>query len=140
MLPISHKNCSVIADIHKVCFPRGWSEEEFSSLITPSSFGFLCDDESGFIFCGRVLDEAEIYTVCVLPEYRRLGKGGQLLDAALQYAKSNGVHKFFLEVDENNTAALALYTSRGFTQAGFRKNYYTDGNKTTNAVIMEKVF
>ena len=139
MLPVSLEHCDILAFIHSACFAKGWSREEFFRLVTPSSFGFLCEDESGFIFCGRVLDEAEIYTICVLPEYRRLGKGGQLLDAALQHAKTLGVQKFFLEVDENNTAALALYTSRGFIKVGFRKDYYNSGGKITNAIVMEKV-
>ncbi len=107
-------------------------------MLGNNSFGFLSDDESGFIFCGKVLDEAEIYTICVLPDKRRLGIGGNLLDAAVQYADQNGIKKFFLEVDENNTAALALYTAGGFKKVGFRKNYYTDGKKITNAIIMEK--
>lgn len=138
MLPVSLENCGIIADIHASCFSKGWTEEEFTSLLNAANFGFLNDDKSGFIFCGRVLDEAEIYTICVLPEYRRLGRGGQLLDAALAHAATLDIHKFFLEVDENNTAALALYTSRGFEKVGFRKDYYTDGNKVTNAFIMEK--
>lgn len=109
------------------------------SLLDNGIFGFILDDKTGFIFCNRVMDEAEIYTVCVIPECRRQGKAGKLLDTALQYAEKQGIKKFFLEVNENNIAALALYRSRGFINVGYRKDYYTNGKNKENAIIMEKI-
>ena len=38
-----------------------------------------------------------------------------------------------LEVNENNTSAIALYKKYNFKQVGLRKKYY---NNTDNAILM----
>ncbi|WP_262423258.1 GNAT family N-acetyltransferase [Brevundimonas denitrificans] len=72
----------------------------------------------------RAADEAEIVTLAVRPEARRRGLGGRLLDRVLDRARDQGVARLFLEVAHDNDAALALYASRGFEQAGGRPAYY----------------
>jgi ribosomal-protein-alanine N-acetyltransferase len=45
--------------------------------------------------------------------------------------------KLFLEVDENNAAAIALYKKHGFAGIGTRKGYYPrpDGTPATALVM-----
>ena len=47
---------------------------------------------------------------------------------------SRGAAEMFLEVNENNAPAIALYTSRGFEISRIRKNYYKSGN----ALVLRK--
>lgn len=56
---------------------------------------------------------AELY---VAPQYRGRGDGGALLDAALDTARRRGADTMDLGTAEDDTAARALYASRGFRQ------------------------
>jgi [ribosomal protein S18]-alanine N-acetyltransferase len=49
------------------------------------------------------------------------------------------VRTLFLEVEEGNTAALALYARQGFTEVSRRAAYYrkSDGS-AANAIIMRR--
>ncbi len=118
--------------IHAQCFAKGWSEEEFKSMLdVPGTFAVNADGK-GFILCRTVLDETEILTLCVLPDYRRQGVASFLLAEAFRRAVGT---RFFLEVNENNRAALALYSKMGFEVVGKRKKYY---NNKDDAFIMRK--
>jgi ribosomal-protein-alanine N-acetyltransferase len=51
------------------------------------------------------------------------------------------VKSLFIEVAISNPAALALYGSCGFKEAGLRKNYYQHGDGAReDALIMRKGF
>jgi GNAT superfamily N-acetyltransferase len=55
----------------------------------------------------------------VAPEFRRLGHGGALLDRVLAHTEAcAGVRQVKLAVNSTNTAARALYRSRGFVCVG----------------------
>ena len=78
-------------------------------------------------------DIAEIHTLAVLPQWRRMGHGTILLDAAEQAWRTGGVREAFLEVRSDNAAALALYEGRGWRAAGRRQDYYGPG---ADAVVL----
>lgn len=56
----------------------------------------------------------ELFGLGIVPELRRRGLGGAMLDACLYVLKKRGASSIALEVDVKNEAALALYRSRGF--------------------------
>ena len=95
---------------------------------------------AGFILSRRAVDEAEVLTVVVEPSSRRTGCGQRLLGAHLARLASLGVAKVFLEVEEGNVAALALYRRFGFSAEGRRKNYYAkaDGSRG-DALLMRRI-
>ena len=78
--------------------------------------------------------EAELLNIAVSPTLRRSGAARMLLDYADGVLSERGVSETFLEVRESNTAARALYTSRGFVPVGKRKNYYR--YPTEDAIVM----
>jgi ribosomal-protein-alanine N-acetyltransferase len=129
------------AVLHRASFAHPWSASEFEALLTdPSCFGDGIEAKSrlaGFILSRRALDEAEILTIVVDSRLRQHGCGQRLLAAHLARLSALGVVKLFLEVDEGNEAALALYRRMGFAQLGMRKGYYVkkDGLRA-NALIM----
>ena len=57
----------------------------------------------------------------------------------LRQAANAGAQAMFLEVDEHNAPALALYRRLGFVKVGQRSGYYRrgDGSRAT-AVVMRK--
>jgi ribosomal protein S18 acetylase RimI-like enzyme len=56
----------------------------------------------------------------VLLEWRRHGVGRRLLEGCLELAKNAGLEKVELEVFTDNTAAIKLYKSFGFSREGVR--------------------
>lgn len=135
---------AVLAAIHGECFPSGWQADDLSQMLdTPGMTSLIAvpgdshDEPAGFILFRQAADEAEIITLCVRPNVRRRGIAAQLLGPAIEQMKSAGATKMFLEVRADNVAAKALYSSKGFAEAGTRRDYYTlaDGTKA-DATIM----
>lgn len=67
--------------------------------------------------------EFEVHTIAVARENQGRGIGRVLMDQLVNAADMYD-GQMFLEVRTDNTAALALYESYGFTQIGVRKGYY----------------
>lgn len=115
---------------------------EFESLLTSSSIvaDGIGDGRAltGFVLSRRAADEAEILTITVHGRARGGGVATRLLASHISRLSSLGVTDLFLEVDENNLPALALYRRFGFTQVGRRPSYYAkaDGSKA-NALILK---
>ena len=82
----------------------------------------------------KVLDEADINTVAVLPSFRRKGMADKLLSEIFLYCDE--INAFHLEVRESNIPAISLYKKNGFETDGIRKNFYS--NPTENAILMTK--
>ena len=63
---------------------------------------------------------AEIDEFFVMPGYRRLGLGGQLLKTAERAFRADGCTKVALQIGRDNTAARAFYRRHGYgDRAGF---------------------
>ncbi len=112
-----------LAAIHASAFDAGWDAAAIQTLLDMPGAALEAEAD-GFLLWRRAADEAEIVTLAVRPEARRRGLGGRLLDRVLDRARDQGVARLFLEVAHDNDAALALYASRGFEQAGGRPAYY----------------
>jgi len=122
------KSAKVLADIHNKCFDVGWAESEFIRFLEASGILVFVAEERD-VFCGMilvktVLDEAEIITMGVLPDYCGKGIGTALLMRMIEVVKQRGAHKVFLEVLDKNIAAQGLYKKIGFMEVGVRENYY----------------
>ena len=131
-------------------FPAPWSAQAFTELLA-SPGAFVCGPPdaladpsqglSGFAMGRVVLDEAELLTLAVEPDFRRQGIGRACLSAFEAQARKMGADHAFLEVAATNTAALALYASQGWITAGRRPGYYQgDGVQTgrIDAILMRK--
>jgi ribosomal-protein-alanine N-acetyltransferase len=128
-------HAGVMAEIHRTAFPatEAWSRDVMLlQLGTPTTFGLIYS-HAGMILGRVAADEAEILTLAVDPGQRRRGVGSALLGAAMARAGNLGATFMFLEVAVTNDAARALYAAHGFTEAGLRRHYYTDG---TDALIL----
>jgi len=83
---------------------------------------WVCDD-AAFLYFWRVPDGFEVIDLGVHPDFRRHGLGEELMQQLLNKAQNENA-KVFLEVAEQNLAALALYQKMGFEFLQKRKNYY----------------
>jgi ribosomal-protein-alanine N-acetyltransferase len=79
--------------------------------------------------------EADVQTIAVAPEVRRMGLGRVLMHALLKAARSAGVGDVFLEVRADNAGAQALYDSLGFAGIGVRPGYYQPDD--VDAIVMK---
>jgi ribosomal protein S18 acetylase RimI-like enzyme len=63
--------------------------------------------------------------------------GSALLEAAIERARSDGLHKLALDVFPHNTAAIALYRKFGFVEEGRRaKHYRRASGELWDSVVM----
>ena len=78
-------------------------------------------------FCAfwRVADQIHINNLAVRPELRGQGLASRLLAGVMAESARMGADSATLEVRRSNTPALRLYAKAGFTEAGVRRNYYT---------------
>jgi ribosomal-protein-alanine N-acetyltransferase len=81
---------------------------------------------------------AEMESLAVREDVRRLGAGRNLCLQAMFWAQSQGAEVMQLEVRSRSAAARALYDSLGFLQQGIRRRYYE--SPVDDAVLMELRF
>lgn len=131
---ITRDNARAMALLHKMEFKAPWPESAFLELLqSPGAFGFckLASDKpshiDGFVLCRGVAAEVEILTLVVDHNLRRQGIARRLLDHLIASALARQHREIFLEVAEDNSAALALYEQAGFTAVGRRADYYKNG-------------
>lgn len=86
----------------------------------------------GLISYSIIYEKVEINYLYVLDEYRRKGIATKLIKKLVKIAKRK--ENITLEVNENNSSAIALYKKMGFNEIAIRPNYY--GNE--NAILMFK--
>mgnify|MGYP001050126691 FL=1 len=133
------------AELHAGGFAFAWTEADFESLLASSAC--VCEGAfegdrgplTGFLLSRRAGDEAEILTIAVASRQRRRGVGRELLTRQMRRLAEQGVARLFLEVAEDNVAALALYRRLGFREEGRRKGYYrrADG-PAANALVLAR--
>ena len=129
-----------MAAVHAAAFERPWDAAAFQTLIDQPGVLALGDDD-GFILIRMAADEAEILTLAVRPDGRRRGLGRVLVEAAGAAARHLGAERLFLEVAQDNTAALALYRGVGFIEVGRRRAYYPrpDGTAADALVLAQEI-
>jgi ribosomal-protein-alanine N-acetyltransferase len=127
-----------MAAIHAGSFARAWDETAMSEILaTPGTLALLAsqvpgEEPQGLLVARVAGDEAEILTLCVQPAHRREGLAQALLVTAIVTLRALGSKRLFLEVEDGNLAALALYQRAGAAEVGQRRGYYEHG---ANAAI-----
>jgi putative acetyltransferase len=73
-------------------------------------------------------------------DWRGRGVGSELLAAAIQRARENGLHELVLGVFAHNVAAIALYRKHGFVEEGSRaKQYWRASGELRDSIEMERL-
>jgi len=130
------------AAIHAASFAHPWQEADFEQLfVTPGIFadGAIGEKDerlAGFVLSRLAVDEAEILTLAVAPEWRLRGVATNLLQPHLSILATNRAGRIFLEVEAENIAALALYANFGFKQVGERKSYYSTADASPKGALI----
>ena len=130
-----------MAVLHAASFRRGWSEDEFRSMLADKAVlahrAMQRHKLIGFIITRIAGDESEILSVAVAASAQGQGLAGRLLHLHLRRLAGLGVRTVFLEVGENNLPAIRLYNRAGFEEVSRRHGYYQDetGRQTAALVL-----
>ncbi|MEM7295619.1 MAG: GNAT family N-acetyltransferase [Pseudomonadota bacterium] len=116
---------ATIAEAYAAAFPesRAWSEAEVALLLEQSG-SFVSAVDPAFAI-GRVAGPVvELITLICPLSHRRQGYGAACLTSFEADALSRGAEESFLEVAEDNSAAIMLYRRSGYDMVGIRPRYY----------------
>ena len=140
--PGQARDAEDLARIHAQGFYRGWPRQEFLSFLTePDTPVYVaCDAKrkiAGFALIRIAADEAELLTIAVDPKWRGKKIGQALLRAVFDDLLMSPAKRMFLEVSEENVAAIKLYRGQGFATIAQRVGYYPkpDGTAATALVM-----
>ena len=137
--PMSATDIPVIAEIERQCFSSPWSEEEVEKCFGLENYRFFVAETAsglaGYVGIMKCLDEGDVATLAVLPEFRRQGIALKLMQTVLDYAEEEKISCLFLEVRVSNLPARTLYERIGFRVVGLRPDYYESPRE--NALLMK---
>jgi len=141
--PATLRDAARLAQLHGASFHRGWGEGEFEAMLRERNTLVhrlkLGRKVVGFAVSRMAADEAEILSIAVDERYRGRGLSRDLLMTHLGHLAGRGVHRIFLEVEENNQPARRLYERAGFSVIGSRERYYQQaGGEQLNALLMRR--
>jgi [ribosomal protein S18]-alanine N-acetyltransferase len=137
--PMTASDLDQVLAIEVASYPRPWHTPHFlDELAAGHSFPLVALDQegnvAGYICPMSLLDEGHILNVAVRNDCRGRGVGRLLVERAVDECRARGAETVSLEVRPSNSAAIALYRSLGFREAGRRKKYYENGE---DAILME---
>jgi ribosomal protein S18 acetylase RimI-like enzyme len=150
----AYRDLRAIADLIELCFAatmdadgheylrqmrRAAQEADLLRLTPhppePSISGYVWEDNGKIIgnlsLIGMVRQAVRVYliaNVAVHPDYRRMGIARTLTNQAVDYVLHEKNTAAWLQVREDNPAALDLYTSLGFQERGRRSTWLFDPN------------
>ena len=135
------KRCDIadfeeIYNIEKLSFSDPLKEDTVKKGLSDEKsfyYGLFNPMLQAYISYEKVLDEAQIISVAVHPDYRKKGLGKALFEKIIK--ETDDISIYTLEVRSDNKAAIGLYNALGFCEVGRRKNYYT--NPTCDAILMD---
>lgn len=120
-----------------------WSLDQFKSelhQIPETRMYWVAKVEGRVIGYAGVLvidDVADIGTIAVIPEFRRIGVGGQLMQMIFAESRRRGANRIMLEVRVNNHHAIEVYKKYGFQILIERPNYYGPGKDAYTMELAE---
>jgi [ribosomal protein S18]-alanine N-acetyltransferase len=139
--PVSRTLAGPLSLLQRACFPRDpWDAAAIAEIMGIAGFfGRIAWEETepaGFALAYSVGGQCEILSLGVVVERRRSGIGSALLDAVCSEARRRGAEGIVLEVAVDNTAARALYATRGFDSVARRRNYYRREDGSVDALVL----
>ena len=132
--PANAFDLAVFVSLDKKLFPYSpWSASQYKEEFSSPTLHFVValDDAQGIIGYAGVFApggaEADVLTVGVIPSQRGKGIARQLMALITDWAKQQGSIAMMLEVKVDNTEAIGLYESLGYSKLNVRKDYFGAG-------------
>jgi ribosomal-protein-alanine N-acetyltransferase len=132
----------VLVGMEKEIYPESpWSAAQFREELAgvPKTRKYvvatLNNEIIGYGGAAIAGDVVDIHTLTVIPKFRRQGIATEMLQQLENWATSQGISTFMLEMREGNLEAQPLYEKYGYSVISRRDNYYSPG---IHALIMRK--
>lgn len=128
--PAGAADLPALRRLERAGFDDPWSERSLrTELERPGSVVLVAeggggDGPAGYAAWRSAAGESELLRIAVDPRWRRRGVAAALLAAGDDALRDAGCSRCFLEVREDNAAAIALYEALGFHRIGRRRGYY----------------
>jgi GNAT superfamily N-acetyltransferase len=100
-------------------FPEGRWRSQLQTL--PTFVAVLDGVDSGIVRSAPHAEQATtayLLSMWVAPHGRGQGIGAALIDAVINWAKTEGYQRLILDMGDSNDFAIALYTRKGFKPTG----------------------
>jgi len=134
---LTYSDLPQVGAVERRSFVTPWSLAMFVlELSKPSSVCLAAttgDELAGYVVCSRYEDVWHIMNIAVNPARRRSGVATALMSRLFEETLET-LDRYTLEVRVSNGAAIEMYESLGFKQAGVRRRYYHDNGE--DALIM----
>ncbi|PPD25630.1 MAG: ribosomal-protein-alanine N-acetyltransferase RimI [Hyphomicrobium sp.] len=133
---------AAIAGLHAQCFSLPWDEAAVADVLRhPGSVALVvrAPDSArlhGYIIGRIVADEAEILSLGIAEEARRLGHASGLVAQLGERAYAMGAARLYLEVAAGNGPAIALYQRLEFKRLGVRRGYYRQAGRMAEDALL----
>lgn len=140
-----------LINLYQSCFKESqigrWSTKALQETLSQKSTYILLvypgNNKSsppiGFAIIQVVLDEAELLSLGVDPEWRGNGIGKNLLGELINQCKALKIKLLFLEVDEGNIPAISIYNRFDPVITGKRNKYYNTGKGDKKDALLMKI-
>lgn len=133
---LSSAQFNTLFELDQHHFPVPWTKQAWQSyfeshndyLIT-AYFGPNSPEILGFaLWQNSVADSfAHLLKIVVDSHSRQMGAGEKIMKASLAALHTKQIKDYFLEVEEQNGAALALYKKMGFKTIHKKEKFYSNG-------------
>ncbi|WP_372755535.1 GNAT family N-acetyltransferase [Labilibaculum sp.] len=120
--------------LEKICFSscQQMAERNLRHSLhskTRTVFVAKIDDKKGDLQVGALIihrykKSVRIYSIAILPEYRKWKFGKKLMEYSMDLAKKEGFERITLEVMASNNSLIDWYLQFGFQKAKYLKDYY----------------
>lgn len=124
----------VFVSLDKELFPYSpWSSSQYKEEFSAPTRHFVValDDAQSIIGYAGVFApggaEADVLTVGVVPDHRGKGIARHLMAMITDWAREQGSTAMMLEVKVDNSEAIGLYESLGYSKLNTRKDYFGTG-------------
>ena len=140
IVPMEERHLEELARLEQECFSHPWSHQALEEELSNPAAVFLVAVEGegvvGYAGMHVVWGEGYIDNIAVFPHARRKGVGRKLVQALIDWMEHHEGLFLTLEVRPSNEAAVLLYHSVGFEEAGRRKGFYQDPKE--DALLMTR--
>ncbi len=133
----------LVAALHLESFPADtgerWQAHDIYQVMHMPGIACMVarrgNEPLGYALARVIMDECELLSLGVLMSARRTGVARALVQYLKDECMTWSVRRLFLEVREDNKAALCMYEGQGFQIIGRRMNYYRSKKGLTKDAI-----
>tara|TARA_Y100001970_G_scaffold164030_1_gene200418 strand:- start:127 stop:558 length:432 start_codon:yes stop_codon:yes gene_type:complete len=136
-----YSDVDLVVSNETIAYKYPWTKQNFIDCLQSGYQCWVLADKQKIIAHGVIsiaIWDAHLLTICVHPQFQRLGFGRRMLILLLDRAAKLNSSECFLEVRISNETAISLYKSIGFDAVGSRKGYYPAAQGREDAIIMSR--